>query len=53
VIPGQKVAELSLPFGIATGDPHDVVVVFGYTISILVDQCPPRSRRVLLIHTTS
>ena len=42
---------MRLPFGIATGDPHDVAVVFGYKISILVDQCLPRSRRVLLIHT--
>ena len=45
----DEVAELVLAFRVAAGDAHDVAVVLGDEIGVLVDERLPHPRRVLLI----
>ena len=45
----DEVAELVLAFLVAAGDAHDVALVLGDEIGVLVDERLPHPRRVLLI----
>ena len=41
----DEVAELRLPFGVVAGDAHDVAVVLGDQVGVLVDQRLTHPRR--------
>ena len=47
----DEIAELVLAFLIAAGDPHDIAVVFGAQVRVLVDQRLPHAGGVLLVDT--
>ena len=45
----DEISEFGLAFGIAAGDAHDITVVLGDQIGVLVDERLAHARRVLLI----
>jgi hypothetical protein len=46
----DEVAQLVLPFLVVAGDAHDVAVVGGHEVGVLVHQRLAHARGVLLVH---